>query len=198
VAGDATELRAQGGEPRVRLQGGGAVGAVASVGRGVAWRVDSEWRGGSGGGPQPASAGCRAPRRRRSCGVGRQGEVPGGGADRPDRGPLRAERRGGPRRQDPAPPSRHRHPTPQGRGARRSLPRRRRVLRPPTPPLPNGKDRTCHWDRTFPLFRRKTHLRPCPNVGTPLAVMVCVEGQPTTGIRETGGSYREGVLSNVL
>ena len=198
--------RSRSREPARRgASGSGAVRAGRSVGRsvvawrGVAWRAVSECRGRSGGGPQPASAGCRAPRRRRSCGVGRSGEVPGGGADRPDRGPLRAERRGGPRRQDPAPPL----PTPPARpparsGARRSRPRRRRVLRPPTPPLPNGKDRTCHWDRTFPLFRRKTHLRPCPNVGTPLAVMVCVEGQPTTGIRETGGSYREGVLSNVL
>lgn len=34
--------------------------------------------------------------------------------------------------------------------------------------------------------------------GTPLALRGVVEGQPTTGIRETGGSYREGVLSNVL
>ena len=36
------------------------------------------------------------------------------------------------------------------------------------------------------------------HVGTPLALRRAVEGQPTTGIRETGGSYREGVLSNVL
>ena len=164
--------RSRSREPARRgASGSGAVRAGRSVGRsvvawrGVAWRAVSECRGRSGGGPQPASAGRRAPRRRRSCGVGRLGDVPGGGADRPDRGPLRAERRGGLRRQDPAPPL----PTPPARpparsGARRSLPRRRRVLRPPTRHYPMGRIAPAigiepsHYSGEKPTFARARML----------------------------------------